>query len=200
MKRRRSDETFSDRTFAHAGTVLLPADRLQPSVSMTSVVQPGAQESTYTANYRFTITNPNTAYSVKVRLGLTLTSAAGEKRTDFTFSPVIAPGDTVCFMYKKSYTGFHPTGCSLTSSTDYLTPEQVVRTSDLLILKPTETKKRLVFLYPFAGKSGSGSYSFQRGRFRSRSPPRISHVAQIFHRYFREVVLFRACFCAMTGV
>lgn len=73
--------------------------RLQPSVSMTSVVQPGAQESNYTANYRFTITNPNTAYSVKVRLGLTLTSAAGEKRTDFTFSPVIAPGDTVCFMY-----------------------------------------------------------------------------------------------------
>ena len=51
--------------------------RLQPSVSMTSLVQPGAQESTYTANYRFTITNPNTAYSVKVRLGLTLTSAAG---------------------------------------------------------------------------------------------------------------------------
>lgn len=32
--------------------------RLQPSVSMTSVVQPGAQESTYTANYRFTITKP----------------------------------------------------------------------------------------------------------------------------------------------
>ena len=118
---------------------------------MTSLVQPGAQESTYTANYRFTITNPNTAYSVKVRLGLTLTSAAGEKRTDFTFSPVIAPGDTVCFMYKKSYTGFHPTGCSLTSSTDYLTPEQVVRTSDLLILKPTETKNSKVDYNIFSG-------------------------------------------------
>ena len=125
--------------------------RLQPSVSMTSVVQPGAQESTYTANYRFTITNPNTAYSVKVRLGLTLTSAAGEKRTDFTFSPVIAPGDTVCFMYTKSYTGFHPTGFSLTSSTDYLTPEQVVRTSDLLVLKPTETKNSKVDYNTFSG-------------------------------------------------
>ena len=125
--------------------------RLQPSVSMTSVVQPGARESTYTANYRFTITNPNTAYSVNVRLGLTLTSAAGEKRTDFTFSPVIAPGDTVCFMYKKSYVGFHPTGCSLTSSTDYLTPEQVVRTSDLLILKPTETKNSKVDYNTFSG-------------------------------------------------
>ena len=33
MKRRRSDETFSDRTFAHAGTVLLPADRLRHTKS-----------------------------------------------------------------------------------------------------------------------------------------------------------------------
>lgn len=54
-------------------------------------------------------------------------------------------------MYKKSYTGFHPTGCSLTSSTDYLTPEQVVRTSDLLILKPTETKNSKVDYNTFSG-------------------------------------------------
>lgn len=36
---------------------------------------------------------------------------------------------------------------------------------------PDQPRKRLVFLCPFAGRSGSGSYSFQRGRFRSRSPP-----------------------------
>lgn len=125
--------------------------KLQPSVTMASVVQLGAQENTYTADYKFTITNPNTAYSVKVRLGLTLTNAAGDKKTDFTFSPVIAPGDTVCFMYTKSYTDFRPTACSLTPSTDYVTPEQVVRTSDLLAPKPTESKNTKVDYNTFSG-------------------------------------------------
>jgi hypothetical protein len=62
-------------------------------------------------------------------------------------------------MYKKSYTGFHPTGCSLTSSTDYLTPEQVVRTSDLLILKPTETKNSKVDYNTFSGAVNNTSRS-----------------------------------------
>ena len=127
------------------------APKLQPSIMMESFSAYHDAAGEDVARCVFRATNPNTAYSVKVRLGLTLTSAAGEKRTDFTFSPVIAPGDTVCFMYKKSYVGFHPTGCSLTSSTDYLTLEQVVRTSDLLILKPTETKNSKVDYNTFSG-------------------------------------------------
>ena len=134
---------------ANGGGVSAP--KLQPSIMMESFSAYHDAAGEDVARCVFRATNPNTAYSVKVRLGLTLTSAAGEKRTDFTFSPVIAPGDTVCFMYTKSYTGFHPTGCSLTSSTDYLTPEQVVRTSDLLILKPTETKNAKVDYNTFSG-------------------------------------------------
>lgn len=49
---------------------------------------------------------------------------------------------------------------------------------------PGQPRKRLVFLYPFAGRSGSGSYSFQRGRFRSRSLslkfPCRTNFSQIF--------------------
>lgn len=125
--------------------------RLQPSVSMISVVQPGAQESTYTANYRFTITNcVHEADGIaggddrrKCEVGSFLPGSTGQSQAQTHLNTVGRVG--------VGYTGFHPTGFSLTSSTDYLTPEQVVRTSDLLILKPTETKNSKVDYNTFSG-------------------------------------------------
>lgn len=125
--------------------------KLPPSVSMACAVQLGSQENTYVTNYKFTITNPNTEYSIKVRLSMTATNGSGDKKSDYTFSPLIAPGDTVCFMYTKSFTGFRPTNSTLKTSTDYSIPDQVVRTSDLIAPKPTETKNIKVDYNTFSG-------------------------------------------------
>lgn len=117
------------------------APKLQPTVALEDYSVSLNAENDHVVSYVFRVTNPNTAYQTKTRLSLLLTDAAGSTKTDFTYTPYVAPGDTICFVYIKSYSNWIPQKASFTASTalsDYKVPEKnadgtakVTRSSDL---------------------------------------------------------------------
>lgn len=119
------------------------APKLQPTVVLEDYAVSLDPGKGHVICYVFSVTNPNTAYQTKTRLSLLLTDAAGATRTDFTYTPYVAPGDTVRFVYIKSYSDWIPQKASFTASTalsDYKVPEKnadgtakITRSSDLAV-------------------------------------------------------------------
>lgn len=132
--------------------------KLQPSVAMTYNIHPSFEENSYRVSYVFTVAKPNKVYSTKVRFSMTLKDAAGITNTDYTFSPSVAPGDTVRFSYVKTYKGWRPTNVSTSrTSIDFTRPENLVRSTELTAAKPAKLPDSVGAYDNFSGTVSNNS-------------------------------------------
>lgn len=138
------------------------ATKLQATVTAESCTINRDADGNYAVGYVFRVTNPNTAYNLKTKLSFTFTNAAGATRTDFTYTPTIAPGDTIRFVYIKSYPDWIPASASFVyvpSPADYTVPEKdqngtmkVTRSSDLIALNVKESKSTTTDFNGYSGE------------------------------------------------
>ena len=138
------------------------APKLQATVTAERCTINRDADGNYAVGYVFRVTNPNTAYNLKTKLSFTFTNAAGATRTDFTYTPTIAPGDTIRFVYIKSYSDWIPASASFVyvpSPADYTVPEKdqngtmkVTRSSDLIALNVKESKSATTDFNGYSGE------------------------------------------------
>lgn len=112
-----------------------------PSIQMESCNIYRDDSGKYIIGYVFRAENRSTSYNVKATLHFKAVNASGAVKTDYTSTPYIAPGDTIRFIYLKSYSDWIPDSASYTyfDSVTYTTPaidaatetSKIVRSSDL---------------------------------------------------------------------
>lgn len=129
----------SDTDDSNGGTT--PDDsKPAPSIQMESYSIYRDDEGKYIVGYVFCVTNDSSSYNLKARLRFKLTDAAGAVKTDYTYTPSVAPKDSVRFVYLKSYSDWIPASAAFTfDDVNYKTPAvdastgtpKIVRSSDL---------------------------------------------------------------------
>lgn len=112
-----------------------------PSIQMESYSIYRDDEGKYIVGYVFCVTNDSSSYNLKARLRFKLTDAAGAVKTDYTYTPSVAPKDSVRFVYLKSYLDWIPASAAFTfDDVNYKTPAvdaatgtpKIVRSSDFV--------------------------------------------------------------------
>lgn len=130
----------SDTDNSNGGTT--PDDsKPAPSIQMESCNIYRDDSGKYIIGYVFRAENRSTSYNVKATLHFKAVNASGAVKTDYTSTPYIAPGDTIRFIYLKSYSDWIPASAAFTfDDVNYKTPAvdastgtpKIVRSSDFI--------------------------------------------------------------------